>query len=224
MAKILLVEDNVALATAIENWLEQERFTIEVVHNGSEALDLVRAFPYDLIILDWELPGRMGVDVCTELRELGVQTPILMLTGKSTVKDKRQGLDAGSDDYLTKPFEMEELSARLRALLRRPAVVQNSLMKARNIELDRTSGTVKKDGQEIHLLPKEFALLDLFMRHPNQVFEPNALLARVWPADSEATLQTLRPYINRLRGKIETPGLPPLIRTVHGLGYKLDLD
>ncbi len=224
MSKLLLVEDDQALAMATQAWLENERHAVDIVGNGREALEYVKSSAYDLIILDWELPELSGIDICRNLRDSGIQTPILMLTGKTAIKEKKLGLDTGADDYLTKPFNMEELSARVRALLRRPVALKKDTLQVRNIELDTVSGRVTKDGKQIHLLPKEFSLLQFFMRHPNEVFSAESILVRVWPTDSEATTQSLRPYINRLRGKIETPGEAPLICTVHGMGYRFSPD
>lgn len=224
MAKVLLVEDDKNLSTTVVDWLSSERLVVESIDDGSQAIDFIASYNYDLIILDWQLPGWSGIEICQEIRKRGLHTPVLMLTAKNTVHEKTTGLDAGADDYLTKPFHMQELSARVRALLRRRPLVQDNVLVARDIVLDRTSGRVTKDGQEIHLVPKEFALLEFFMRHPNEVFSAEAIITRVWPADSEASSQSLRPYINRLRGKIESEGKTELLRTVHGMGYKLVVD
>jgi two-component system OmpR family response regulator len=177
--------------------------------------------PYDLVILDWMLPGRSGTEICRDYRARGGSAPILMLTAKAEVDDRAEGLDSGADDYLTKPFHPKEFSARVRALLRRPQSVMAKTLKAADIELDPSQIKVFKAGQQIHLLPKEFALLELFLRYPTQVFSAEALLDRVWNTDSSASLDTVRTYIKTLRKKIDNNPKDSLIRTVHGVGYSL---
>jgi len=222
MSKILIIEDDQALVLMLESWLMAEHYVVETVNNGLDGLDRMKHYPADVIILDWELPHLTGVDACREYRESGGVTPILMLTGKDAINDKTAGLDSGADDYLTKPFEMQELSARLRALLRRTAPKKINNLVARDIVLDPVSGRVTKAGVEIQLMPKEYALLEFFLRNPNQIFTADAILDRVWHLDAEAAVQTVRPYISRLRDKLGDNDRP-LIKTVHGMGYKLDI-
>lgn len=223
MAKILIVEDEPDLAEPVRAYLAHEHHLVEVVGDGNEALERLRFYKYDLIIMDWMLPGMHGPDVCKHFRSAGGTTPILMLTSRKQVNDKIFGLDAGADDYLTKPFEVAEISARVRALLRRPQAVTSSVLSVRNLVLEASTFRVTRDGDEISLLPKEFALLEFFMRHPNQVFSAEALLDRVWSSESEASPETIRTYIKRLRQKIDTKGEKnSIISTVHGVGYKLD--
>jgi two-component system OmpR family response regulator len=145
-----------------------------------------------------------------------------MLTGKTKTLDKQDGLDAGADDYLIKPFEIGELRARLRALLRRASRLPSAVLKTRDLELDFTKMLVTKGGASLKLLPKEFALLEFFMRHPGQVFNTDALLNKVWPSDSDSSAEALRMCLARLRKKIETEGGAPIIETVHGMGYRLN--
>lgn len=221
MAKIVVVEDDKDLVNLIKGILSVERHMIDSVYNGHEALAIMNMHPYDLVILDWMLPGKPGTEICKEYRARGGAAPILMLTAKNTIEDKEQGLDAGADDYLTKPFHPKELSARVRALLRRPQAVVAKTLKAADIELDPNLVKVFKSQKEIHLLPKEFALLELFMRYPTQVFSADALLDRVWNSDSSASLDTVRTYIKTLRKKVDTDSKNSLIRTVHGVGYSL---
>jgi DNA-binding response OmpR family regulator len=170
------------------------------------------------------LPGMTGTAILKDFRSRGGASPVLMLTAKSSIEEKETGLDAGADDYLTKPFDARELLARIRALLRRPQAVSAAKeMHVGNLALDAKSARVYKDGQELKLLPKEFSLLELFMRYPDQVFSSEALLERVWSADSAASFDTVRTYIKTLRKKIDDPGADSsLIRTVHGVGYCLD--
>ncbi|PZM85928.1 MAG: DNA-binding response regulator [Candidatus Melainabacteria bacterium] len=221
MAKIVVVEDDKDLVNLIKGILSVERHTIDSVHDGHQALAIIQMHPYDLVILDWMLPGRTGTEICKDYRARGGAAPILMLTAKSTIDDRAEGLDSGADDYLTKPFHPKEFTARVRALLRRPQAVMAKTMKAADIELDPSQIKVFKANKEIHLLPKEFALLELFLRYPTQVFSAEALLDRVWNTDSSASLDTVRTYIKTLRKKIDTDPKDSLIRTVHGVGYSL---
>jgi DNA-binding response OmpR family regulator len=168
------------------------------------------------------MPGMSGVEVCRQYRNSGGRALVLMLTGRDHVADKTQGLDAGADDYLTKPFHPDELSARLRALLRRAGSVGSTQLQAGDVVVHPASFKVLKNGKEIQLLPKEFALLEFLMRHQNEVFSSEALLERVWPSESEASPETVRVHITRLRSKIDEPGQPSMIKTVHRVGYKLE--
>jgi DNA-binding response OmpR family regulator len=222
MAKILLVEDDRDLANLVVNILNVERHTVEAVTDGPEALGRLKMFKYELIILDWMLPGLSGMDICTEFRARGGNTPILMLTSKSLPEEKERALDGGADDYLTKPFHHKELTARIRALLRRPQAVSAKVLQIGDVLLDPKTMKVFKKDEEIHLLPKEFSLLELFLRYPNQVFSGDALLDRVWASESAASVDTVRTYIKTLRKKIDSKGSASLIRTVHGVGYCLD--
>ena len=223
MPKILLVEDEPDFSILIGEWLRNEHHIVEVVETGEEGIDRLKFYQYDIVILDWMLPGVSGLDVCKSYRQGGGKTPILLLTAKKHVDEKEQGLDAGADDYLTKPFEMKELSARIRALLRRPSAFSGSVLQVGSLNLNPTTFKLTRIGEEIALLPKEFALLEFMMRHPNQVFSAEALLDRVWSSDSEASPETIRTYIKRLRKKIDVPGQPSILSTVHGVGYKLDI-
>lgn len=222
MAKVLVIEDDVSLAKMISDWLSLEHHNTELVHDGTDAAARLKVYDYDLIVLDWELPGVMGVDILKEFRARGGLTPVLMLTGRGTIDDKEKGFDCGADDYLTKPFHAKELTARLRALLRRPEGYLGETLKVGDISLDRANFRVARGDEEIRLLPKEFALLEFLMRNQNRVFAPEALLNRVWVTESEATVDALTTCVKRLRKKIDVEGKPSIIRTVHGVGYKLE--
>ena len=222
MAKILVVEDDRELAGVIEDWLKADNHSVDVAHDGRDASYRMRQYQYDLAILDWELPEMSGVEVCKKYRAGSGTMPVIMLTGRKATEDKISGLDAGADDYLTKPFELGELSARVRALLRRPSQFTGGTLKVRNLTLESETFRVTIDDKEVYLLPKEFALLEFLMRHPGQVFSSEALIERVWPSDSEASPDTVRTHLTRLRKKLDQEGQPPLFRTVHGMGYKLD--
>lgn len=224
MAKILVVEDEADLAKLVRNWLEREHHLVEVAENGIDALTHLQVNRFDVVILDLMLPTLSGMEVCRRYRQSLGKTPILMLTAKDTVEDKAAGLDAGADDYLTKPFHLKELSARVRALVRRGSNQPNNILRLRDIEIDVSEFTVTKGGEEIHLLPKEFRLLEFLLRHPNHVFSAEELLASVWESDTPALLDTVRGHIKRLRKKLDTPGEPSIISTVYGIGYKLESD
>jgi len=222
VAKVLVIEDDVALAKMISDWLSIEHHKTELVHDGNDAADRLKVYDYDLIVLDWELPGVKGVDLLKEFRSRGGLTPVLMLTGRGNIEDKEKGFDYGADDYLTKPFHAKELTARLRALLRRPEGYLGETLTVGDISLEHANFRVTRAGEEIRLLPKEFALLEFLMRNQNRVFAPEALLNRVWVTESESTIDALTTCIKRLRKKIDVEGKPSIIRTVHGVGYKLE--
>lgn len=221
MAKILIVEDDVELTAMIAEWLSFERHIVEVVHNGRDGTDRLRNCQYDVIILDWALPDLTGLEICRIYRGEQGTTPIIMLTGRGSVGDKEMGLDSGADDYLTKPFNMKELSARIRALLRRSTQQPSNVLKAGELVVDPGKYKVLKAGQEITLLPREFALLEFFMRHPDEVFSAEALLQRVWHSESEATSDALRTCIKRLRQKIDVDNENSIIQTIPRVGYRL---
>jgi DNA-binding response OmpR family regulator len=222
MAKVLLVEDDEQLADSVRTALLFDHHSVEVAHDGETATHLLRLSEYDLIILDWGLPGQLtGIEVCRNYRSTGGKTPVIMLTGKSEVADKAAGLDSGADDYMPKPFHIKELSARVRALLRRPATYTGTILNAGSLSLDPIKHRAFKGEAPLSLLPKEFALLEFMMRHPNQVFTPEALLAHVWPSDTDATVAALRTTMKRLRAKIDPEG--ELLRTEHGVGYMLEV-
>ena len=221
MAKILLVEDDEGLARRLKVLLSHERHSVDVLDNGEDALQQLGVTTYDAIILDWKLPGLSGIDVCKEFRERGGVTPVMILTGKSAISEKTAGLDSGADDYVTKPVNTAELYARIRALLRRNVGFASKMLKAGDLTLEPDSHIVTRSGVEIELSPKEFQLLEFFMRHPNTVFSADALLDRVWRTDSEQSSHTVRTHMQRLRGKIDLQGQPSVIQTVAGVGYKL---
>jgi DNA-binding response OmpR family regulator len=222
MTRILLVDDDERLSRVVEDWLTGEAYEVELVNNGKEGWELACAKKYDVLILDWNMPGLTGLEICREYRNQGGTAVVMILTGKTAIAEKEEGLDAGADDYLTKPFHPRELSARLRALLRRPRQRQADVLKAGDVVLEPKSAKVTKAGKEIGLLPKEFALLEFLMRHPNEVFSSDDLLDRVWSKESENSPDTVRVHITKIRGKIDTDGQQSLIRTIHRVGYKLE--
>ncbi len=221
MSKILLVEDELDLLELTSIALSARGYRVHKCNSGDEALGILRVFKFDLIILDWMMPEITGLEVLKQYREMGGNLPVLMLTAKASADDKELGLDSGADDYLTKPFEIKELSARVRALLRRPANVSNTVLESGNIRIDPASCRVEKSGTEIHLRPKVYDLLTFFMRHPDQVFTAEALMERVWMDDSTASPDTVRTHIKLARQSVHENGVPDLIETIRGKGYIL---
>jgi len=221
VAKVLVAEDDPDILSNVLDFLKSEKYTVDSVKTGSDALEHLKFYEYDVVILDWNMPGITGVNVCAQYRAAGGKTPILMLTGRDKVVEKAEGLDAGADDYLTKPFDMIELSARLRALLRRPKNVQENLLKFGPVAMNTVAREVTVSGNAIVLLPLEYALLEFLMRYPNQVFSHSVLVERVWKSESIATAESVRTCVMSLRKKITVPGQPSIVKTVHGLGYKL---
>lgn len=222
MAKILLVEDDTVMLQMIEDYLAADRHQVETVNNGDDAWDRLKFYQFDLVILDWQLPGMSGIEILKQLRHKSDLTPVLMLTGKGEIDDKELGLNSGADDYLTKPFNGRELNARVKALLRRAGNAADNTLKAGDITLDRELYRATKGGEEIHLVPREFDLLEFLMRNPNRVFSARALLNQVWSSESDATDEAVVTCIKRLRKKIDTDGTASMIKTIYGVGYKLE--
>jgi DNA-binding response OmpR family regulator len=222
MPKILIVDDDQELQVMVADFLEHHRFTVESALTGLDARERISAFSYDVIVLDWGLPGDSGLEICRWYRSRGGQTPILILTGKDKIDDKESGFDSGADDYLTKPFDVRELLARLNALLRRGGLVSPSrVLTLGNLTLDPVAHSARLDGNDIQLTPKEFDILEFFMAHPDQLFSAEMLLDRLWRDGADIAPDTVRVYIKRLREKLKLYGSEALIVNVHGLGYKL---
>ncbi|HMW89731.1 MAG TPA: response regulator transcription factor [Candidatus Obscuribacter sp.] len=221
MAKILLVEDDSNLGHLLKMQLEQGRHLVDHVASGFTALSQLKLNSYELVILDWMLPDLPGVDVCRQFRGQGGRTPILMLTARGSIEDKASGLNAGADDYLVKPFHPVELNARVQALLRRPQAYAGKLLTVRDIELDTETARVFRAGQELDLTAKEFALLELLMRYPNQSFTLETILNRVWQSDSNASVDTVRTHMKTLRRKLGDTDESGIIRTKRGAGYRI---
>lgn len=221
--RILVVEDEHKIANSIKKGLEQESFAVDVAFEGNSGYDLAFSEDYDLIILDILLPGIDGLQICKNLREQNIHTPILMLTAKGQVSDKVEGLNSGADDYLTKPFAFEELLARIKALTRRPKDSIGSVLFCEDLSLDTLSYGVKRAGKVINLSSKEFALLEYLLRHKNQILKKEQIISHIWDYESDVLPNTVEVYIGYLRNKIDKPfpGKPSLIQTVRGFGYKL---
>jgi len=220
VAKVLIVEDDADLSGRVAEWLTFEKHSVEQSFDGKDADEKLRFYKYELVVLDLNLPELSGLEVCRRFRSAGGMTPILILTGKDAIHEKEEGLDAGADDYLTKPFHMRELSARIRALLRRTDTNKGlqSVLRAGELSVDTVSHMVELAGQPVQLLPKEFAILEFFIRHPNEVFSPEALLDRVWESSSDSSVDTVYTTIKTLRKKLGST----ILKTVHGLGYKME--
>jgi DNA-binding response OmpR family regulator len=223
MAKILLVEDNADLAAIVADSLRAERHVVEWVADGQAGMDFLLLAEFELILMDWELPGLSGVEIIKKYRAGGGKAPIIMLTGKSTIDDKEEGFDVGADDYLAKPFQTRELIVRVRALLRRQPNVGGNMLQIADLELDPVKFRLTKAGQHVHLTPKDFALLQFFMRHPDEIFSPDQLIARVWDFDSEASTEGLRVAIRRIRKAIDSDDSADnsLIENIARVGYRL---
>ncbi len=219
MAKVLLVDDDVQLADSIEEMLTLHGFIVDKAASAYDAESLLLVSPYDLIILDWMMPEKKGIDFLQELRAQGQNAPILMLTGRDTVDDKTTGLDLGADDYLVKPFNSKELLSRARALMRRPPKCESPQIEIGEFLLDTRSRQLLRNGQQITLTKQEYALLEFLMRNKDEVFSAEALASRAWSSFSEASPDTVRVHITRLRKKLETGPEHSPIRTLHRQGY-----
>lgn len=222
--RILVIEDEHKIAGAIKKGLEQERYAVDVEYDADSGYGAALNEPYDLMIIDRMLPGSMeGIDIARQLREKKIHTPILLLTAKDQVRDRVAGLNAGADDYLVKPFSFEELLARVRALLRRPAEAKTNVLKVGDLSLDTTNYGLKRGGKPIVLSSKEFALLEYLMRNAGQVLSKDNIIAHVWNFDADILPNTVEVYIGYLRGKIDKPfKAKPLLHTLRGFGYKIE--
>jgi two-component system, OmpR family, manganese sensing response regulator len=234
---ILLVDDEAEMADPLSLILKREGYSVDVAYDGDRGRALAQQTAYDLLILDWMMPGTTGVDICRELRRQGETTPVLLLTAKDTIDDRVIGLDAGADDYLVKPFELRELLARVRALLRRPVVVNpttattgnpapvdqprpSQSLQSGDLTLDITNQIADRDGRTIELSDKETQLLACLMRQPNQLLTHEYIYQTVWGDGETPNSNTLAAQVRLLRRKIETEGETPLIQTVYGKGYR----
>jgi heavy metal response regulator len=219
--RILLVEDNPKMAATIRQGLVENGYAVDVANRGHDGEDQASLEPYDVIVLDLMLPDQDGIQVCANLRRRGVKTPILMLTALSTTADKVKGLDAGADDYLTKPFEFDELLARLRVLLRRGQAQEASRLRFADVEMDLLARTVTRGGHKIRLTAKEFALLEYLLRNPRRVLSRTSIGAHVWDMNFDSDSNVIDVYISTLRRKVDKGFDKPLIQTVIGAGYML---
>ena len=218
--RILVVEDEKKVASFIKKGLQQEGYAADTVHDGQEAIQNATAFEYDLVILDLMLPKRSGLEVLREIRSKKATLPVLVLTAKGAIEDKVAGLDAGADDYLIKPFAFAELSARIRALLRRGAQ-ENTRLRIADLEMDTAARQVARGGQVIDLKMKEYALLEFLLRNAYRAVTRTMIVEHVWDIHFDSISNVVDVHINSLRNKIDKGFSPPLIHTVRGVGYML---
>lgn len=219
--KILLVEDDLRIAKALAEALRDRKYLVDLATDGREGWNLIEAFDYDLILLDVMLPQIDGVVLCQRLRQKGSLTPVLMLTAKDTSSDKVMGLDAGADDYVVKPFDLAELIARIRALLRRTGSCKSPVLEWKGLTLEPSNYEVKYAGQHLHLTPKEYGLVELFLRNPHQILSRSLILDHLWSSEEVPTEDAIKVHVKELRKKLKSVGAPAdLIETVYGVGYR----
>lgn len=220
--RILIAEDEATIARALKVMLEKNKYAVDVVHNGNDALDYMKAASYDALVLDIMMPGLDGLTALREARALGITTPALFLTAKAEISDRVAGLDAGADDYLPKPFVASEFLARVRALTRRSSAYAPSALSLGNTTLDCGQYLLRTEGEEARLNNKEYQLAELLFRHPRQVFSSEHLMQAIWGLDSETEMDVVWTYIGFLRRKLKQTGSNLEIRTIRGAGYALE--
>jgi DNA-binding response OmpR family regulator len=219
--KLLVVEDERRLADVLAVGLREAGYTVDVALDGNEGLALALTGEYDVLILDWMLPRRDGLELCREVRRREIDSAVLMLTARDTLEDKIQGLDCGADDYLTKPFQFPELLARVRSLLRRSSRARGRVLTVADLEIDTVRREARRAGQPIQLTAREYQVLEYLAYNAGRVLTRDQILAHVWPSDFEGYSNTVDVFIRYLRRKIDDPFERKLIQTVIGLGYSL---
>lgn len=224
--RVLVIEDEHKIARALKKALEQEHYAVDVSYDGDDGYAMATTEPYDVMIVDRMLPGEHdGIDIVSAVRAKAIGTPILLLTALGRVEDKTQGLDIGADDYLVKPFALEELLARVRALMRRPIEQQSTVLDADDLSLDTSQRSVKRGDKEIRLTSKEYGLLEFLLRNKNRPISKDTIMQHVWDYDADILPNTIEVYIKYLRAKIDKPFKGKgLIKTVRGFGYKIEDD
>ena len=221
--RILVVEDEHKIARALKRALEQEGYAVDVAYDGTDGAAMATTEPYDVAIVDRMLPGtHNGLQIVTAMREARIHTPVLLLTAMGTVEDRTTGLDSGADDYLVKPFALEDLLARVRALLRRPKDQLSATLTAGDLTLDTVTAKVERAGKIIKLTQKEYGLLEYLLRNQGRPISKETIIAHVWDYDADILPNTVEAYIKYLRAKVDKPFDSPLIHTVRGFGYKLE--
>jgi len=221
--RILLIEDEHKIAQALKKALEQENYAVDISYDGDDGYAMATTEPYDLNIIDWMIPGSYnGIEVIKAMRQAKVHTPVLLLTAKGTTADRTTGLDSGADDYLVKPFALEELLARVRALLRRPVEVQQTVLTVGDLSLNTVTFEVKRGNKTIELTGKEFALLEYLMRNQGRPNNKDAIISHVWDYNADILPNTVEVYVKYLRQKIDDNFSTKLLHTVRGFGYKIE--
>jgi two-component system response regulator MprA len=223
VTKILLVDDDESLTESLRRFLTKEDLDVEVAHSSADALAFLRQYDFDLVLLDWELPDSSGIEVCTAHRANGGTTPIIMLTGRNSINDKSTGLDCGADDYMAKPVHTRELLSRIRAVLRRPKSLAPGVTTIGSSQIDLNVGQVTRGGQTYQLTRRESALLLFFIRRPNKIFASRDVLEAVWPAEADASEDSVRTCVKTLRKKLADESDECPLKTVRGYGYLLEL-
>jgi DNA-binding response OmpR family regulator len=220
--RILVVEDEHKIANAIKQGLAQEKYAVDVEYDADSGLGAALSESYDVMVIDRMLPGSVeGLDICRQVRQKGIHTPILLLTAKDQTRDRVEGLNAGADDYLVKPFSFEELLARIRALMRRPAETAGPVLTVEDLSLDPVKFEVKRGSTPLELSAKEFALLEYMMRNSNRVLSKDNIISHVWDFDADVLPNTVEVYIGYLRNKVDKPFKKQLLHTQRGFGYIL---
>ena len=221
--RLLIIEDEVKIANALKKALEQEKYAVDVAYDGDDGYAMASTEPYDLLVVDRMLPGDYdGLRIISELRKQSIKTPIIILTAIGQSYEKVKGLDIGADDYLVKPFSLDELLARIRALLRRPINEKPTILKAGDLTLNTTTYEVKRAGKVIALTGKEYSLLEYLMRNQNRPISKDSIISHVWNFDADILPNTVEVYIKYLRSKVDEPFSKPLIKTIRGFGYKIE--
>ena len=219
--RVLIIEDEHKIANALKRVFQQEHYAVDVCYDGEEGLAMGTNQPYDIMIIDLGLPKKDGLEVIKELRQQSVHTPVIVLTAKGSTSEKVAGLDAGADDYILKPFAMDEVLARVRALLRRPADQQTTVLEAEDLTLNTTTYEVKRGGKVIPLTSKEFSLLEYLLRNKGRPLSKDEIIGHVWDYDADVLPNTVEVYIRYLRQKIDDPFNKPIIHTARGFGYSV---
>lgn len=220
--RVLVIEDDHKIANALKKALEQEKYAVDISYDGDDGYAMATTEPYDVAIIDRMIPGEYnGLQIIEAMRKAKIHTPVLILTALSNIRDRTKGLDSGADDYLIKPFALEELLARVRALIRRPAEQQASVLQYKDLTMDTNNFVVKRADKTINLTSREFSLLEYLMRNPDRTVTKDVIISHVWNYDADILPNTVEVYIKYLRGKIDAPYKTKLIHTIRGFGYRL---
>jgi DNA-binding response OmpR family regulator len=219
---MLLGETQNDLATAMKEYFSLNHYTVDLENNGLRILECLHQNQYDIIIFELALPGLDGISITHNYRALGGSTPILLMASKHSSDELQRGFEAGADAFVVKPFQLNDLNAQIKALMRRPALRSERVLTLANVAMDTEAGTVTRDDISVHLYPMEFKLLQFLLRHPNQVFSAHAIFERVWQKKDRQMDDTIRTHIRTLRQKIDLPGSPSIVTTVRGFGYKTE--